>query len=219
MPSKFPYKVGQAVSGLIPGTALANGTVTAIRPPDQSSDYFRVRVLIVGPEGMERDYLVSASGRTDYLLPYPQRPTVNDNRVTPNERYTVTREGDGDRPWVLRYDGAAVDTADTEADAWSAANMHDYWVRNPKSTTDTAATMRDWLKNRGIRANCRVTPGRHSKSIQVYTRTHEEQFDDDAQRAIRTKALQMGLNLVRGLPIDPERMTDPSGMTFYLPGY
>ncbi len=54
--------------------------------------------------------------------------------------------------------------------------------------------------------------------MQVYTPVFDVNFTEDEQRTIRTMAVDMGLTKVYGYPIDPERMTDPRQMDFYLPG-
>ncbi|MEV4127086.1 hypothetical protein [Nocardia sp. NPDC049707] len=82
---------------------------------------------------------------------------------------------------------------------------------------DTAAAIRAQLKNQGIKARCRVSPG-DKECVQVYTPVFEINFTEDEQRTIRTVAADMGLTKVYGYPIDIERMTDPRQMDFYLPG-
>ncbi|WP_372663620.1 hypothetical protein [Amycolatopsis kentuckyensis] len=124
MSRAFPYKINQAVSGMLPGgnggVTLANGTVTRIGASD-AHGYRKVHVSF-GFGGDERDYSVSRSGACDYLSPTPLRPTVNDDRVTPNTAYTV--EPDAGR-FVAKFEGEPIVTCDTEAAGWDAALRHD----------------------------------------------------------------------------------------------
>ncbi len=125
MANAFPFKTGQAVCGLVsPGPALCNGTVTAVGKPGLHG-YRRVRVSF-GQDG-EREYDVSSSGASDYLLPRPMRPTINDDRVTPNEAYTVEPGNDG--MFLTAFNGDPVGTFATEAEGWSGALTHDWNAR------------------------------------------------------------------------------------------
>lgn len=83
------------------------------------------------------------------------------------------------------------------------------------TVTEVAKLIRAELKTAGIKARCRVAPGA-TDSIQVFVPKFDARFAEDEQRAIRTMAVGHGLTWVRGLPIDVDRMTDPSEMTFYL---
>ena len=84
------------------------------------------------------------------------------------------------------------------------------------SATHLASHFRHLLKRDGIKARCRVAPG-SSKAIQVFPIAYGVEFDEQTQRHIRFIAECNKLTLVRGLPIDVDRMTDPHGMEFYLP--
>jgi hypothetical protein len=121
----FPFKIGQAVSGLVsPGPALCNGTVTTIGEPGLHG-YRRVRVAF--GKGREREYDVSRSGASDYLLSKPIRPTIDDDRVTPNDAYTVEPNNDG--VFLAAFNGDPVGTFETEAEGWSCALTHDWNAR------------------------------------------------------------------------------------------
>lgn len=121
----FPYKVSQAVSGLVsPGPALCNGTVTAVDKPD-ANGYRWVHVSYGKDE--TRKYQVSRSGTSDYLSPRPMRPTVNDDRVTINEAYTVESTDDGH--FVAGFDSDELGTFETEAEGWVRALRHDWEAR------------------------------------------------------------------------------------------
>lgn len=121
----FPFKIGQAVCGLVsPGPTLCNGTVTAVGKPGLHG-YRRVRVSF--GQDCEREYDVSTYGTSDYLLPKPMRPTINDDRVTPNDAYTV--EPDDDGMFLAAFNGDPIGTFETEAEGWSCALTHDWHAR------------------------------------------------------------------------------------------
>lgn len=80
---------------------------------------------------------------------------------------------------------------------------------------DAAATLRTRVKDAGIRARVRITPGTRD-GVQVFVPAFGMTFTDQEQRTVRRIALDMGLTLVQGLPIDVERMTDPRQFDFYL---
>ncbi|WP_236788132.1 hypothetical protein [Amycolatopsis sp. GM8] len=120
----FPYKEGKAVAAMIPGPALVNGTVSQIK---MRADKGReVLVVFPGTERYEQWYFVSPSGGCDYLLDRPLRPTVNDDRVTPNERYAIERKDNG---VVVTFDGEVIGNGKTEAEGWDIALRHDYYAR------------------------------------------------------------------------------------------
>ena len=79
-----------------------------------------------------------------------------------------------------------------------------------------AEDMRAAMRAAGIDARCRVLKGSRT-AIQVFPTAYETPFAEPAQRTIRAMAVTRRLTLVRGLPIDVERMTDPHGMEFHLP--
>lgn len=82
------------------------------------------------------------------------------------------------------------------------------------NATQCAAHFRHLLKRDGIKARCRTVS---SGAVQIFPVAHGLEFDEDTQRHIRTLAVHNQLTLVRGLPIDVDRMTDSYGMEFYLP--
>lgn len=120
----FPYKLKQAVSGMLPVTSLHNGTVTAIDKPDAHG--YRYVHVSYGKAGT-RKYQVSRSGGSDYLLPYPMRPTINDDRVNINKAYTVESTGEG--LYVAGFDGEPLGTFETEAEGWDCTLRHDWKAR------------------------------------------------------------------------------------------
>lgn len=79
---------------------------------------------------------------------------------------------------------------------------------------DMTAHLRTRIAAKGIKARVRMCPA--GKSIQVFPPSFEAEFTHDEQRFIRALAVANKMTLVRGLPIDIERMTDPHGMEFHL---
>lgn len=84
------------------------------------------------------------------------------------------------------------------------------------NTKAIAASIRKSLKDAGITAKVRMTPG-CSQSVQVNVPTFEARFTDAEQRTIRETAIALGLTHVRGLEIHPELPTMGMGDTYYLP--
>lgn len=84
---------------------------------------------------------------------------------------------------------------------------------------EAAASFRRQLKEAGIKTHCRTFPADTlgPASVRISVPAFEIQFSEEEQRTIRQIALNMGLTLVRGLPIDVGRMTDPREMLFFLP--
>ncbi|MBB1153494.1 hypothetical protein [Amycolatopsis dendrobii] len=124
MANAFSYTIQQAVCGMVAGPALCNGTVVAIGKEDRYG-YRKVRVSYA--KDGEHEYSVSRSGACDYLSPRPMRPTMNDDRVTPNEAYTVTPDADGS--FAAAFDGGSLGSFATEAEAWSFTLCHDWEAR------------------------------------------------------------------------------------------
>lgn len=122
---RFPYQVGQTVAGNLPGPSLSNGTVTAVGELRRG---FREVVVAFGPNAYTRCFRVTAAGACHNLLPEPVRPTVDDDRVTPNEAYTVDAGEDG--RFVARFEGRPLGGFGSEAEGWTAALRHDHYARH-----------------------------------------------------------------------------------------
>lgn len=75
------------------------------------------------------------------------------------------------------------------------------------------AHLRGRISHEGIKARVRMAPG--GGSIQVFPVAYDISFTEDEQRTIRFIAKVNKLTLVRGMEIQVEQMTDPSGMEFY----
>ena len=84
---------------------------------------------------------------------------------------------------------------------------------------EMTAHIRDRIKAVGIKAKVRKWDETPTMGgfIQINVPAYEAEFSEHEQRAIRNIAAVNGLTLVRGQPIDVERMTDPKTMSFYLP--
>ena len=84
---------------------------------------------------------------------------------------------------------------------------------------EMTAHIRDRIKAAGIKAKVRKLDETPTMGgvIQINVPTYEAEFSEHEQRSIRGLAATNGLTMVRGQPIDVERMTDPKTMSFYLP--
>lgn len=67
--------------------------------------------------------------------------------------------------------------------------------------------LRHIIKRDGIKARVRKLANSRN-GIQIFPIAHDVRFTEDEQHQIRHMAKVNGLTLVRGLPIDVERMTD-----------
>ena len=76
-----------------------------------------------------------------------------------------------------------------------------------------AANLRESIKAAGIRARVRVAPG--GGSVQVNAPEYGITFSGEDQAAVRSLAVSLGCTLVRGMPIDVARDTNPNGFEFY----
>lgn len=81
------------------------------------------------------------------------------------------------------------------------------------------AEMRKFLKDNGIKARCRMTPGCRN-SFQVFPPKYEDSFTPAELLAFNQKAIDMGCTHVRALPIDLEIEVQMTGngrtSNFYL---
>lgn len=76
-----------------------------------------------------------------------------------------------------------------------------------------ATHMRDFMKQKGIKARLKMWP---PDNFVVYTTGPTIEWTPEEQKTIRTEAKRLGLTWVRGLEIDPNRMTNPHSMAFYI---
>jgi hypothetical protein len=81
--------------------------------------------------------------------------------------------------------------------------------------TPKASTLRTLIKEAGIKARVRVSPG--DDCIQVYTCVYGIDFTEEDQYTIRNIAKNvMDFTWVRGMEIVVDQMTNPHNFNFYV---
>jgi hypothetical protein len=84
-------------------------------------------------------------------------------------------------------------------------------INNQSPRKDIASFFRDELKKKGIKAKVRITPGKSSDSVQVYTPSHDSNFTSDEIKWFTTLAKDKDMKFVRGTIIDPEHESKLTG--------
>jgi hypothetical protein len=92
------------------------------------------------------------------------------------------------------------------------------FLTEEKTRKVAAATVREYIKNSGIKAKVRMTPGGYN-SIQVYTPTFDSKFTSEEIKQFSTYVKSLGMTLVRKTEINPDHealLTGKDTWEFYL---